>query len=79
MISHDTNIKKYLCELCGKSYKYCWSLDAHNLTHSKSKSYKCSKCNKVFNNWNTLKRHQLSHTGMNLFYLLNTLMKILII
>ncbi|XP_026464646.1 zinc finger protein 717-like [Ctenocephalides felis] len=68
-MTHNLELKNYLCELCGKSFKIRWSLIAHKLAHTKSKFHKCSKCKSVFSSYPSLRRHYLSHSGKH--YLCN--------
>ncbi|XP_071962324.1 uncharacterized protein [Antedon mediterranea] len=55
------NQKQYLCSICGKELKNCYTLKEHENTHSKPE--KCSLCQKSFSTVGRLKNHMaIEHT-----------------
>ncbi|OMJ87688.1 hypothetical protein SteCoe_10532 [Stentor coeruleus] len=60
---HDTNIKeqlkKYVCETCGKKNYSFADLNRHMLKHTDIRLYKCDHCSKAFKDKYTLKCHEV--------------------
>ena len=54
-------VKKYLCDICGKHFSQRQSLRTHWHTHSEDFSYVCTTCNKQFNTKAKLTRHVRIH------------------
>ncbi|CAG9825532.1 unnamed protein product [Phaedon cochleariae] len=61
----QTNVtKRFLCEICGRSYKLKRDMDSHLVKHeSNSYPYKCYFCSKSFTQRNSLARHLIMHTA----------------
>lgn len=57
--------KRFLCTLCGKSFKQYPSLTQHNLYHEEKK-HKCEFCGKKFYKFSDLKLHSRRHTGVTI-------------
>lgn len=60
---HGDGLKKFLCNLCGKTYSTKMSLDVHMNIHTKKISYDCNICSKSFTHQNYLKTHLMMHSG----------------
>ncbi|XP_044753880.1 zinc finger protein OZF-like isoform X2 [Coccinella septempunctata] len=62
-VQHGDGLKKFLCNLCGKTYATKMSLDVHMNIHTKKISYNCNICSKSFTHQNYLKTHLMLHSG----------------
>ncbi|KAL3267908.1 hypothetical protein HHI36_007046 [Cryptolaemus montrouzieri] len=62
-VQHGDGLKKFLCNLCGKTYATKMSLDVHMNVHTKKISYDCKICSKSFTHQNYLKTHLMLHSG----------------
>ncbi|XP_072166509.1 uncharacterized protein [Diadema setosum] len=60
--SNGKCVKKYCCEICGKTYTTSSNFYKHCRTHSGAK-FKCAHCNKSFTYKETLKKHERIHEG----------------
>ena len=60
-LSPEGEIKKHLCDICGKQYSKRGSLRHHKRSHSEDFSYVCGTCNKQFNEKGKLRRHVRTH------------------
>ncbi|GFR99270.1 zinc finger protein [Elysia marginata] len=61
-LNKHTEVKKYLCKLCGKGFAFQGQLNAHVATHNNS--FQCDKCGKVFRQLQSFKKHRLVHAGI---------------
>lgn len=59
----STELKRYFCEKCGRSYKSSTDYQTHKETHKRNK---CKVCFKEFHNTKTLLRHSHIHIGDDL-------------
>ncbi|KAG8177038.1 hypothetical protein JTE90_013192 [Oedothorax gibbosus] len=56
------NIKRYVCELCGASFRALGTLQEHQtFVHSDCRNFSCDTCGKAFKNKSTLQRHLRIH------------------
>lgn len=63
MLMHS-NDKKFVCDVCGKSFKYRNGLSVHKTVHLAYKSHICDVCGLGFNAKNTLLTHiKLKHSA----------------
>ncbi|KAJ8613338.1 hypothetical protein MRB53_037025 [Persea americana] len=49
--------KKYVCQICGKTYQHMKHLKRHHLRHTGERPYQCSLCKDTFCRSDILKRH----------------------
>ncbi|GFU33501.1 zinc finger protein [Nephila pilipes] len=62
MEGHE-NIKRYICEICGISFRALATLKEHHLfVHSERRNFVCETCNKSFKNKSSLRRHLRIHS-----------------
>lgn len=59
----ETNRKRHLCDICGKSYASNRQLVAHHRVHSGIKPFSCKTCEKSFTKREYLVLHERIHTG----------------
>lgn len=60
--------RKYICQICGKRYKYSDALSKHKRVHNNDKRYECPYCDMKFMIWSTRRRHvDKEHTGFSRF------------
>ena len=67
-LEHKTSLcnykeKKFVCNICEKTYKRKSSLATHLVTHTDIKPFKCLQCNKEFLRNSDLRKHAVMHTG----------------
>lgn len=64
-ISELKNSLKYICEVCGKIFKYSALLKNHAVVHQRTKEqFMCEVCGVVRKNKWLLKQHQISHSNL---------------
>lgn len=62
---HQSELKKYLCDLCGAPNKNKSSLARHLKVHSDEKPHQCTQCNKSYKTACHLKSH-IRNTHLNI-------------
>lgn len=60
---HDATIVKYMCDVCGKSFRQRCAYRNHYFTHSSEFPYKCTMCPYRGRNSGLLNTHMCTHTG----------------
>ncbi|CAH2245700.1 zinc finger protein 728-like [Pararge aegeria] len=60
---HDPNHHKYVCDICGKSFRLRCSYHNHSLRHRTDFSFKCQLCPYKGRYKELLKNHMRTHTG----------------
>nr|CAD7568318.1 unnamed protein product [Timema californicum] len=58
--------RNHMCDLCGQTFTYAFTLTSHMSTHTGHKPHHCGKCGKTFSQKGTFNRHMLVHTGEKL-------------
>lgn len=61
--SHVTE-RKFMCGICGKSFKKHIHVRNHIRTHTGERPFQCSDCGKTFSSLANLMRHNLIHSGV---------------
>lgn len=61
--SHVTE-RKFICGVCGKSFKKHIHVRNHIRTHTGERPFQCSDCGKTFSSLANLMRHNLIHSGV---------------
>ncbi|KAH8383627.1 hypothetical protein KR009_009715 [Drosophila setifemur] len=56
-------IKPYVCDLCGKTFKYITGLKDHKLVHTDDCPFECPVCQRRFKNKARLKIHSDTHSA----------------
>lgn len=59
---HETE-ERFVCDICGRSYKSKSALTTHIGLHSNRSPFECQLCNKTFTQRGALVRHMPIHTG----------------
>ncbi|XP_047506041.1 zinc finger protein 678-like [Pieris napi] len=54
--------KKYICDICGKSFRKNSFLTIHKRIHNGEVPFKCNECDKVFSNKTNLQMHERWHS-----------------
>ncbi|XP_069110924.1 uncharacterized protein [Argopecten irradians] len=66
-----SDIRPYLCDLCGCSFKRADTLTAHKVTHVDKKyrlyQYKCKECDKDFRSRAHLSEHMAMHSSLRMY------------
>ncbi|XP_033099478.1 zinc finger protein 251-like isoform X2 [Anneissia japonica] len=55
-------LKKYMCDVCGKGFSRSNTLVTHKRIHTGDKPFKCEMCGRAFRQPGNLTRHRLTHT-----------------
>lgn len=63
----DTTTKKYICEICDRSFVAAQFLKSHMQTHSATSTINCEICNKSFTGQAYLKLHMQLHNDIKKF------------
>ena len=61
--SCNLTIKKIVCDVCKKSFKYKSHLTVHKRIHSGERPHKCDVCDRGFIQKVHLKQHMSVHSG----------------
>lgn len=61
-MEHETE-ERFVCDICGRSYKSKSALTSHIGIHANKNSYTCEICKKTFTQRGALVRHMPIHTG----------------
>lgn len=61
--SHTTE-RKFVCGICGKSFKKHIHVRNHIRTHTGERPFQCADCGKTFSSLANLMRHNLIHSGV---------------
>lgn len=63
------NVRRFVCDLCGKSFVRAHGLQSHLLSHSTLTPFSCdyNSCGKQFKNAIMLRNHQRRHLGIKKF------------
>ncbi|XP_033643635.1 zinc finger protein 287-like [Asterias rubens] len=57
-------LNRHNCNICGKSYKYNFSLKEHLLTHASVPQFSCKICGTKFTRRRQLRDHMFRHSGL---------------
>ncbi|ERE89080.1 zinc finger protein, partial [Cricetulus griseus] len=60
---NPTGKKLYVCQECGKAFRYPSALQLHERIHTGEKPYECKDCGKAFRGLSALHLHERIHTG----------------
>ena len=60
---HRARRKRFVCDVCGKTYKYGFHMKEHRLTHAAVCPFVCRICGMGFFRQRQLRDHELRHTG----------------
>ncbi|KAF6207756.1 hypothetical protein GE061_016204 [Apolygus lucorum] len=60
-------IKIWECGLCGKEFKFQYTLVRHIPTHTDVRNYQCNMCPKAFRQLSTLAQHKVTHLNLRPF------------
>lgn len=63
LLVKPTSVNRFICDLCGQSYKSKGSLEVHLNRHNGVFPHKCEICQKKFTQRGSLIRHMPLHTG----------------
>ncbi|XP_041849478.1 gastrula zinc finger protein XlCGF8.2DB-like [Melanotaenia boesemani] len=63
----DISTKQGQCDICGKGFRYKYSLEQHYRIHTGVKPFKCKICGKGFTQNGNMQSHMRTHTGEKLY------------
>ncbi|KAK9507648.1 hypothetical protein O3M35_007459 [Rhynocoris fuscipes] len=67
LMKDGKEVKIWECGLCGKEFKFQYTLVRHIPTHTDVRNYQCDMCPKAFRQLSTLAQHKATHLNMRPF------------
>jgi len=66
-MKNGREIKVWECGLCGKEFRFQYTLVRHIPTHTDVRNFQCDQCPKAFRQLSTLAQHKATHLNMRPF------------